>query len=131
MHIKVFVNELTQELFDGFDKIREKTLFPHCHIFKYTPGISAESPLRSKLFYQPYLNVEKMAVEYYSVHLTLLTEDSRKRREEYAGANEEALNYKLWKTGEDVRDLSPDIIRSILSYKHSFLVKDYLKEKYG
>ena len=118
-------------IFDGFNLIREKTLFPHCHIFKYNPKISAEKPLRSKLFYQPFEKKDKIAIEYVSIHLTLLTKDSRERREEYAGKNLDSVNYKLWKTSKDIREMSADEIRKVISRKHNFLVKDYLKEKYG
>ena len=118
-------------IFDGFNLIRDKTLFPHCHIFKYTPEMYAEKPLRSKLFYQPFKESDRVAIEYVSIHLTLLTEDSRRRREEYAGKNLESLNYKLWKTDDDIRQMSPSNIKNIINKKHDFLVKDYLKEKYG
>lgn len=118
-------------IFDGFNLIRDKTLFPHCHVFKYTSKMFAEKPLRSKLFYQPFEDSDRVVVEYVSVHLTLLTEDSRRRREDYAGKNLESLNYKLWKTDEDVRQMSPFDIKEVINKKHDFLVRDYLKEKYG
>ena len=118
-------------IFNGFNLIRDKTLFPHCHIFKYIPEMSAKMPLRSKLFYRPFKDHDRVVIEYVSVHLTLLTPDSRKRREEYAGKNLESLNYRLWKTDEDVRKMSPDSVRAVIDKKHDFLVKDYLKEKYG
>lgn len=118
-------------IFDGFNLIRDKTLFPHCHVFKYTTKMFAEKPLRSKLFYQPFKDDDRVVVEYVSVHLTLLTKDSRRRREEYAGKNLESLNYKLWKTDDDIRKMSPFSIREIINKKYDFLVKDYLKEKYG
>lgn len=117
-------------IFDGFNLIRDKTLFPHCHIFKYIPAMSARMPFRSKLFYRPFERSDKIAVEYVSIHLTLLTVDSRKRREEYAGKNLESLNYRLWKTDEDVRKMSPDSVRAVIDKKHDFLVKDYLKTKH-
>jgi hypothetical protein len=115
------------DVFGNFTTIHNNGMTGHLRIMKWDNAISA-IPYRWQCTYLPMRGEERMKDNYTLIHLSMLNKEIMEWKSVYWGNRMNVIkNWQLWRTGEDVRVMSPKDLAVILSKSADTIVSEYLE----
>jgi len=113
------------DVFGDFMTIHSRSMTGHTRIFKFFPELTA-IPYRSACNYRPLTKQNRIGSNRVLIHLASLTPQKRDWRNKHWKPNAR-MSEALWKLPKDIREMTPDELRSILLTEPDLNVEEYLR----